>query len=204
MTAEKSTLEGRKPRLKPKRSGSRASRSLDQRLKGIMQRFDYNHTTRSVMIRGLDGSIYFWNRAAEHNYGYQRHQAVGNVSHHLLETVFPCPLTTINEELLAKGFWEGELIHTLSDGARVKVMSRWELQPQAKNDPGAVVEINEGITPIGPETAYLVTPQGPFERVIALLARNKFFWLTPMLLIFGLYCFVLELSQEGAIVPLLD
>lgn len=168
----------------------------------LSKRTKYNHATFSVMIRDLDGSISFWNRAAERHYGWSRKDAVGNVSHTLLNTVFPCPLSQINQELMNNGFWEGELIHTLSDGMRVKVLSRWELQADDAKKTPAVVEINNPITTLNPNSAHLWPPGSARFDFIELLLRNKKWWLWPFLiglLVLGLFS---TLADEAALLPL--
>jgi PAS domain S-box-containing protein len=106
-----------------------------------------------VIVRDIEGNISLWNRGAERVYGWSPREAVGNVSHDLLETVFPSPLEDINSQLLSKKYWEGELIHTLSNGVRVKVCSRWELE---KDNDGQlrVIEINRAVSRLLPENAH--------------------------------------------------
>jgi PAS domain S-box-containing protein len=48
--------------------------------------------------------------------------------------------------LLDTGRWEGELIHTKRDGARVVVASRWSLQRDERGNPAAILETNNDIT----------------------------------------------------------
>ncbi|MDB5444120.1 MAG: hypothetical protein JWP73_2496 [Phenylobacterium sp.] len=105
---------------------------------------DLTHDT--IFVRGADDVITYWNHGAEELYGWPAQEAVGKVSHQLLQTIFPTPLEAINAELLRAGRWEGELIHTKRDATRVTVSSRWSLQRD--NDGGAamILETNNDIT----------------------------------------------------------
>ena len=100
----------------------------------------FERANDSVMTRTIDGVINFWNNAAERLYGWRKEEAIGKVSHSLLQTQFPQPLEEIKSELVLNGRWEGRLVHTTRDGTRVTVQSRWTLEPQGPL--GAVIEIN--------------------------------------------------------------
>jgi PAS domain S-box-containing protein len=90
--------------------------------------------------------ITYWNRGAEERYGWKREEAVGRVSHQLMQTIFPAPLEEINEKVLGTGHWEGELTHTKRDGMQFVVASRWALQRDDAGKPVAVLETNNDIT----------------------------------------------------------
>lgn len=98
-----------------------------------------------AIIRDLDGVIRFWSRGAERMYGFDRQAALGQRSHDLLSTRFPCPIDDLNARLLADGEWHGELEHIAADGRRVSVVSHWALHRDERGNPGRVVEINHDI-----------------------------------------------------------
>ena len=104
----------------------------------------FDELSDSVMYRTMQGTINFWNRCAEELYGWRQEEAVGRVSHDLLQTQFPKPLSEIESELLANGKWEGKLVHATRDGSRVVVRSRWILDQNGQ--PAEIVEINTRFT----------------------------------------------------------
>ncbi len=154
------------------------------------------------MVRELNGQIVFWNRAAERSYGWSKAHAVGSVSHQLLNTVFPCPLEEINQELISKGVWEGELLHTLSDGSRVKVASRWQVVREGTKQTLQIVETNSNLAKVRPETSYLKFPRDWTEQTFAFLWRRKWWWLTPLVTVTLIAWAVMEFTSELGFVPL--
>ncbi len=101
-------------------------------------------STGAMMVRNLDGTIRYWSDGATKLYGWESQDALGSRSHHLLKTVFPTPLVAIEEELRAKGYWEGKLVHERRDGSKVTVLSRWDLQENTRSQERSarVIEIN--------------------------------------------------------------
>src|SRR4029077_15432058 len=105
-----------------------------------------NLTHDTVFVRDMNDLITYWNRGAEELYGWQREEAIGQVSHQFMQTIFPAPLEEINEELLRTGRWEGELTQTKREGRQVVVASRWSLQRDEQERPAAILETNNDIT----------------------------------------------------------
>jgi two-component system sensor kinase FixL len=103
-------------------------------------------THDTIFVRDMNDVITYWNRGAEEQYGWKEDEAIGRVTHHLMQTTFPAPLEEINAELLRTGRWEGELVHARRDGSRVVVASRWSLQRDEQGNPVAILETNNDIT----------------------------------------------------------
>ena len=105
---------------------------------------DLTHDT--IFVRDMNDVITYWNLGAAELYGWQSDQAIGQVSHQLMQTIFPAPLEEINAELLRTGRWEGELVHARRDGSPLVVASRWSLQRDDRGRPVAILETNNDIT----------------------------------------------------------
>jgi PAS domain S-box-containing protein len=103
-------------------------------------------TRDTVFVRDVNDVITFWNRGAEELYGWTKEDAIGRVSHDLMQAIFPAPLEDITAELIREGRWEGEIIHTRRDGTKVVVASRWSLQRDEQGRPAATLETNNDVT----------------------------------------------------------
>ncbi|HLW78642.1 MAG TPA: PAS domain-containing protein, partial [Terriglobia bacterium] len=103
-------------------------------------------TNDPIIVRDLESRVIFWNRGAETTYGWSRLEAVGRVSHKLLQTRFPQPLAEIEAALLNDGYWEGEVDHARRDGSRVVVASRRVVQRDEQGKPWRTLEISNNIT----------------------------------------------------------
>lgn len=90
-------------------------------------------------------TIHYWNRGAEALYGFSSADAVGRVSHELLQTVPPISFAAVKDIIARTGRWEGEVAHTRADGTQVIVMSRWALQC-GDGRPDAILEIATDIS----------------------------------------------------------
>jgi PAS domain S-box-containing protein len=100
----------------------------------------------TAMVREIDGNITLWSGGAEQLYGYSREEAVGHISHQLLQTRFPDSLPQMEAELAKTGRWEGELEHRKKDGGRVFVASMQTVYRDEKGHAIRVLEANTDIT----------------------------------------------------------
>jgi PAS domain S-box-containing protein len=78
-----------------------------------------------ILVRDSRDRIVYWNKGAERLYGWSAAEAIGRISHELLQTTFREPLGEIAQHLEREGHWEGELVHRTRTGQRVVVLSRW-------------------------------------------------------------------------------
>jgi len=99
-----------------------------------------------TFIHDLNGKISFWGQGAARGYGWTEDEALSKISHTLLKTQFPIPIASINEEVVAKGKWVGELIHTTKDHKQVTVRSCWLLRKNIRGGSQEIIEIDKDIT----------------------------------------------------------
>jgi len=100
----------------------------------------------AIIVRDVNDRITYWNKGATKVYGYTRQEALGKVSHDLLKSEHPEPLSRIYEKLLRDNRWEGEILHTRRDGKRLIMFSRWVLDRDEKANRAFVLETNNDIT----------------------------------------------------------
>lgn len=93
-----------------------------------------------------DSRIVFWSTSATRLYGWNEQEALGKISHELLQTHFPQPVEEIQNQLSRDGRWDGELTHTRKDGTRIIVATRWSLRMGPTGQPPAVLELGYDIT----------------------------------------------------------
>ena len=99
----------------------------------------------AIIARTSEDIITYWNRSAENLYGYSRAEALGQVSHALLQTRFPVPLEAIRAVVHEQHHWEGELVQITRDGREIVIFSRWALDSH-EGRPYRYLETNADIT----------------------------------------------------------
>jgi PAS domain S-box-containing protein len=124
----------------------------------------------AIFVRDLDGTINYWNAAAERLYGWSKAEALGQVSHRLLRTEGES-LAQREATTLRDGYWHGELIHVARDGRRIVVASRWTLERDHEARPQAILEVNTDVTEQKRAEAERVSLLLQLEREHALLTE---------------------------------
>ena len=100
-------------------------------------------THDTVIIRGGDDVIVYWNDGAEHLYGWSREEAVGRRSADLLETR---PLDGDAPHLSGNGRWSGEITRLRKDGTRLLLASRWFERLDQNGRPIGIIETSTDVT----------------------------------------------------------
>ena len=100
----------------------------------------------AIIVRDQAGVVVSWNRGAEELYGWAAQEAIGKVTHELLQTGFPESREALDSFLTTGEQWEGELTHRRKDGDQVIVESRQVITRNSPNLPIAILEINRDIT----------------------------------------------------------
>ena len=100
----------------------------------------------AIIVRDMEGQIRYWNHGAAELYGWSREEALGQISHVLLQTKFVTPVEELTEVLHRTGRWVGELIHMKRDGQRIIVHARKTLDYDGEGNAAAVLENLTDIT----------------------------------------------------------
>ena len=100
----------------------------------------------AIIVRDLESRITFWNPGAVTTYGWAAEDAIGRVSHDLLQTRFPVSLAAADAALQETGQWEGELRHVTRQGTAIVVNTRMSLLRDARGAGTAILEINRDIS----------------------------------------------------------
>ena len=116
--------------------------SANARLAELASSFDQTQT----IVQKLDGTILYWNSLDESMYGWSREEALGRKTHELLKAELPLPYEKIQDELLRRGSWSGEIRRRRRDNSIIWVLSSWALYRNATGEPVSVTCVNSDIT----------------------------------------------------------
>ena len=100
----------------------------------------------AILVRDLNQNILFWNKGAEHIYGWTAQEAVGKNAKDLMFKESSKQFDVARQEVLKNGEWKGEVHQIRSDGAEIIVESRWTLVRDDRGLPKSILVINTDIT----------------------------------------------------------
>jgi PAS domain S-box-containing protein len=102
--------------------------------------------TNAIFVRGLDGTIYYWNKGAEHMYGWHSEEVIGRNADDILYREIPSQLPEILAAVTQKGYWQGELEKIRKDGKDIIVDSQWTLVKEETGQPKFILIVGTDIT----------------------------------------------------------
>ncbi|MBD2516624.1 response regulator [Nostoc sp. FACHB-973] len=104
-------------------------------------------TTDAILVQNLGNQIQFWNKGAEHLYGWMVEEALGKNANQLLyrKQNF-CQLKNIQKTLADCGSWQGELHQVTKQGQEMIVASRWTLVNDEEGQAKSILIVNSDIT----------------------------------------------------------
>ncbi|WP_165799684.1 ATP-binding protein [Sphingomonas oleivorans] len=101
--------------------------------------------SESIIVRGMDGAITFWNSASTALYGWPPHAALGRDLHGLLKCHLPYVGSEMEAQLLRDGSWSGELTRTTASGETIQADVRWTVRYDESGLPQDIVECGRNI-----------------------------------------------------------
>ena len=102
-----------------------------------------NLAADAIMVREIGGRVLFWNKGAERLYGWTAEEAIGQS---VLDLFVRERKPDAEQELIAKGAWNGEIRHCNKSGGELVVNSRWTLVRDDEGRPKSVFVINSDVT----------------------------------------------------------
>ncbi|MGI2902640.1 ATP-binding response regulator [Tolypothrix sp. VBCCA 56010] len=103
-------------------------------------------TTDAILVTDFDNQICFWNKGAEHLYGWKAIEAIGKKANQLLYPLEKSQLQNLQESLPFAGSWQGELHQVTKEGKEIIVASRWTLMRDENDQPKSILTVNTDIT----------------------------------------------------------
>ncbi len=105
-----------------------------------------NVATDAIFVGDLENQILFWNKGAEHLYGWQVKEALGQKANELLSEETSPKLEDARSAVVIEGEWSGELHQVTKSGQNIIVSSRWTLVRDETGQPKSILVVNTDIT----------------------------------------------------------
>ena len=102
--------------------------------------------TDAILVCGLDDRLLYWNQGAEKIYGWTAAEALKGNANELLYPQSSDKLAEIQQAVLTKGKWQGEIDLVTKAGDKIMVKSRWTLVKDAENSPQSYLIVDTDIT----------------------------------------------------------
>ncbi|KJH69587.1 hybrid sensor histidine kinase/response regulator [Aliterella atlantica] len=101
--------------------------------------------TDAILVRDLTSRILFWNKGAEHLYGWSAETVLGKTDDLLYPQSSP-QSQEAQKILFEQGEWSGELHQVTKNGKEVIVESRWTLMRDDNRQPKSILIVGTNVT----------------------------------------------------------
>lgn len=99
----------------------------------------------AMIVRGLDHTIHFWNRAASEQYGWSAEEALGRSARELIYDD-PAEFDQATAIVAREGYWSGELRQRRRDGSVLIAECRWQLVRDDDGTAASIFAVNTDVT----------------------------------------------------------
>ncbi|WP_096595457.1 GAF domain-containing protein [Calothrix sp. NIES-2098] len=100
----------------------------------------------AIIVQSLDNHIRFWNKSAEHLYGWKASEVMDRNAHQLISFATSSQLQQAQQSVVESGSWQGELSQVTKAGKEIIVSSRWSLVLDFLGKPQSILIVNTDIT----------------------------------------------------------
>jgi len=100
----------------------------------------------AIIVQELDNRIIYWNKGAEHLYGWTVEEAINRKANELLLKNETAQSFEARKAILERGEWNGEFNQITKDGREIIVESHWTLMLDGKGKPKSILGINTDVT----------------------------------------------------------
>ncbi|MFB2772059.1 PAS domain S-box protein [Pelatocladus sp. BLCC-F211] len=104
--------------------------------------------TDAIFVQDLEQRLLFWNKGAEHLYGWEAAEILGKKAVEVLyqNSTNLAQFEAIQTILTQEGKWQGELQQVTKDGKNIIVESRWTLVRDEAGNPKSILTVSTDIT----------------------------------------------------------
>jgi len=102
--------------------------------------------TNAILVKDIDNRILYWNKGAEHIYGWQASEVYGQKASQLLHKEYSSVQDDALLSVINTGKWQGELHQITKEGKEIIIESRWILLRDQKGKPKSIFAENTEIT----------------------------------------------------------
>ena len=100
----------------------------------------------AIIVLDTDHRIIYWNKSAEHVYGWTSSEALGQQYSAILTPEEPSRFENMQQQIIEMGEWNGEFQQKRKDGKHVIVEARATLVRDQKSLPKSILIINTDVT----------------------------------------------------------